>query len=65
MLQDVGGGDGSGADEAMGDDSCGSLAVPPSVAALVAWDASIKRACLAVKGVVDAVGALHPQFIPA
>lgn len=55
----------SGVDDATWVDGNGSLAVPPSVAALVAWDASIKRACLGVKGAVDAVGALHPQFIPA
>ena len=62
MLQDDGP---TGASDSAGDASATSLAEPPSVAALLAWDASIKRACLAVKGALDAVSAAHPRFTPA
>ena len=62
MLQDDGP---VGASDSVGDASATSLAEPPSVAALLAWDASIKRACLAVKGALDAVSAAHPRFTPA
>lgn len=43
----------------------GGVATPPSATALLAWDAALKRACMAVKGAADAVGAAHPQFLPA
>ncbi len=45
--------------------SSSALAAPPSVSALLAWDASVKSACAAVKDAVDAVARAHPTHPPS
>jgi hypothetical protein len=55
-----GGGAGGGAGAASA--AAGSMA---EVAPLLAWDGSIKAACLAVNGVVEAIGKAHPHLLPS
>lgn len=63
---EAGGGAGAGAGAGSGGGGSAAAAaggVAPEVATLLAWDSSIKVACTAVNGLVEAIGRAHPDLV--